>query len=133
MVTDSSATAGQEWVLCVAAVAEKSPSPVVEQISAALVAAGAWILSVGSVSKQCSEMDVEFPRSRCVDVYEQLLSMDVEMTRESHAQIAELWQCTHQLAPRCQDVAARLHLCLFAKQGSEAFLGDRLRPLPQAA
>lgn len=124
---------GGEWVLAVLAVAKEAPGTVVDKIGEAVVSAGAWVLGKGMVSSQCSEIDIEFPRSHCVEIYSQILSLGVQLTCESHAQIAELWHCTHQLTPACRETAARLHLCLYTREGSESFLKDRLRPVRQAA
>ncbi len=122
------------WNLELAGIAETNPHQAMKQLQGGMEAAGGWVLSQGMVSTQCSEMDFEFPRGCSLDVYVALLGLGVELTAESHTQMAALWQCTQQIDGQAREELARLHLCLFAREGSEAFLGcNRLMPRPIAA
>ena len=122
-----------EQVLTLGAVAVVAPTLITEQLCESVVALGGWVLRKDAVSSQCAEIDFEFPRSGCLEAYCLLAGAGLELTVDAHAQMSALWHCSSHLALHGNDTAVRIHLSLYAREGSEAFLGEKLRALPPAA
>ena len=110
-----------------------APRSLLEQLSGAIVACGGWILSQGAVSEQCADMDFEFPRARCMEVYSLLVAMEIALCPEAHRQLSGLCHCTQYAGEQSQSAAARVNLSLYAREGSESFLGEPAEPLREAA
>ena len=125
--------AGQDWNLMLVAMSEAAPAPLLEHLSHAIVACGGWVLSHGEVSKQCADIDFEFPRAHAMEIYCLLVGAGVELSLEAHGQLAALCHCTRQLGEEERSVAARVNLSVYARAQGEAFLGDAVGALPQAA
>ncbi len=122
----------EDWNLILTAVTDMAPAAQLRQLSGAIVACGGWVLSQGAVSEQCADIDFEFPRARCVEIYSLLVVLGIALNAEAHAQMTGLCHCTQHADAQSQSEAARVNLSLYAREGSEGFLGES-QPLREAA
>ncbi len=125
--------APEDWNLMLVATSAASPELLLDRLSSVVVACGGWVLSKGAVSERCADMDFEFPRARCIDIYSLLIAVGVELDAEAHRQMTGLCHCTQHVDDGSQSAAARVNLSLYAREGSEAFLGQSTGPLREAA
>ncbi len=131
----------EEWNLTLVGIAEMLPAAMLEGLSRAVTACGGWVLSHGAVSESCADIDFEFPRGQCMEIYSLLVATGVELSQEAHQQLTGLCHCTRQLDARElghldrgeTSVAARVHLSVYAGEGAESFLGQAMGPMREAA
>ena len=116
--------APEDWNLMLVAASDRVPQQVLDQLSGAVTACGGWVLSMGAVSERCADIDFEFPRAYCVEIYGLMVSMGVDLSQEAHHQITALCHCTLHMDEDTQSMAARVNLSVYARAGSEAFLGE---------
>ncbi len=123
----------QDWNLMLVATSEREPAPLLETLRNGVTTSGGWVLSQGKVSARCADIDFEFPRARCMEVYSLLVATGVELSQEAHQQLAELCHCTMQLNEGGQSAPARVYLSVYAGEGSESFLGQTMGSRTEAA
>ncbi len=128
----------EDWNLTLVATSEALPARMLEGLSSAVVACGGWVLSHGAVSESCADIDFEFPRAQCMEIYSLLVATGVELSQEAHQQLTGLCHCTRQLGARQLDhgeesAAARVHLSVYAGDGAEGFLGESMGAMREAA
>lgn len=122
-----------EWNLVLLAISPRFPRRSVEYLEAAIRAAGGWVLQRGDVSEQCADIDFEFPRSLCIEIYSILLGNDIELSGDAHVQLTGLAHCTQHASGNVRCEVARIHLSVYYGEGAEVFLGGSTPPRVQAA
>ena len=117
-------TTPEDWNLMLIATSDCTPKHVLDQLSGAVLACGGWVLHMGAVSERCADIDFEFPRAYCAEIYGLLVGIGMELSQEAHAQITALCHCTQHMDEETQSMAARINLTVYARAGSEEFLGE---------
>ena len=88
------------------AVAADNPERLVRYLSGAVLACGGWILTRSTQGSHSAELDFEFARASCVEIYSVLVAAGLELSRDSHLQLADLCHCTRNLIEsRALDIA----------------------------
>lgn len=87
------------WSLKLTALCVEEPPRLLRFLSGTILACGGWVLS-----RSCSgvgvQMNFEFERSGCVDIYTALIAAGLELSHDSHLRLTELCQCTrNQVKP----------------------------------
>ena len=114
-----------EWNLVLLATSPDGPERVLRFLAGAVCACGGWVLSSGSSGEQCAEIEFEFPRANCVEIYSVLVATEVTLSQEAHLQLTELCQCTNYLLESKAYDIVRLHLTVYTRaarwtEGKEA-------------
>jgi hypothetical protein len=122
-----------EWNLVLLAISPRLPRCSVEYLEGAIREAGGWVLQRGNVSEQCADIDFEFPRSLCLDIYSVLLGNDIELSGDAHVQLTGLAHCTQHASGSARCEVARIHLSVYYGEGAEVFLASSTRQSVQAA
>ncbi len=117
-------TTPEDWNLMLIATSDRAPKHVLDQLSGAVVACGGWVLTLGAVSERCADIDFEFPRAYCAEIYGLLVGVGMELSQEAHHQITALCHCTQHVNEDTQSMAARVNLTVYARAESEEFLGE---------
>lgn len=105
----------QDWNLVLIAASPDEPARVLRFLAGAISACGGWILNSGACGETCAEIDFEFSRANCVEIYSILLATGVDLSAEAHTQLTELCQCTsYLLESRAYDIV-RLHLTVYTR------------------
>jgi hypothetical protein len=101
----------QEWSLRLTAISADQPERLVRFLTGAVLACGGWVLTRTTQGSQAqpnpsAELDFEFARASCVEIYAVLLAAGLELSRDSHLQLADLCHCTKNLIhTRAFDIA----------------------------
>lgn len=75
-------------------------------LTGALLTCGGWVLTRSTQGDQAAELDFEFARASCVEIYAVLVATGLELSRASHLQLADLCHCTRNLIEtRAFDIA----------------------------
>lgn len=122
-----------DWNLVLLATMPRFPRRVLDLLDRAVRETGGWVLRQGEVSEQCVDIDFEFPRLLCVEIYSALLATGMELCSDAHAQLADLSHCTQHVSGDARCEVARIHLSIYAGEGAEAFVGQSPRRTMQAA
>lgn len=85
------------WNLKLTALSADEPERLVRYLTGALLACGGWVLSRSTQGGEAADLDFEFARASCVEIYSVLVATGLELSRNSHLQLAELCQCTRNL------------------------------------
>lgn len=85
------------WVLKLAALTSDEPERFVRYLTGALLACGGWILTRTTQGNHSAELDFEFARASCVEIYAVLMAAGLALSRDSHYQLADLCHCTTNL------------------------------------
>jgi hypothetical protein len=94
------------WNLRLTALSADEPERLVRYLTGALLACGGWVLTRTTQGKEAAEVDFEFARAACVDIYSVLVAAGLELSRDSHVQMADLCHCTKNLIEsRAFDIA----------------------------
>lgn len=102
-----------DWNLVLIASSPDGPERVLRFLDGAVSACGGWVLNSGSNSEECAEIDFEFPRANCVEIYSVLVATGVMLSQEAHLQLTELCHCTsYLLSSKAYDIV-RLHLTIY--------------------
>lgn len=88
---------GESWTLRLTALSADEPERLVRILTGALLACGGWILTRTTEGNQAAELDFEFARVACVEIYAVLIAAGLELSRDSHLQMAGLCHCTKNL------------------------------------
>ncbi|MBT9331343.1 hypothetical protein [Paracidobacterium acidisoli] len=89
------ATARRE--LRLTALCHEDAARTVRFLTGAVMACGGWVLVRRFFPDDSAEMEFEFPRATCVEMYSVLIAAGLELIRESHVLMADLCQCTKDL------------------------------------
>jgi hypothetical protein len=94
------------WSLKLTALSADEPQRLVRFLTGALLACGGWVLTRTTQGNQAAELDFEFARASCVEIYAVLIAAGLELSRDSHLQMADLCHCTKNLIEtRAWDIA----------------------------
>lgn len=104
------------WVLRLTALSDHSPSQAMNLLTRSVVSCGGWVLSRSMHEEGIGEMDFEFARAGCVEIYSVLIGCGLELSRESHLQMAELCHCTRNLMTSKAFDIARVDLVIYPGQ-----------------
>jgi hypothetical protein len=104
-------------MLQLTAMSADEPERLVRFLTGALVACGGWVLTRTTQGREMAELDFEFARGACVEIYAVLIAAGLELSRDSHLQMAELCQCTKNLIESKAFDIARVDLVVYG-QGS---------------
>lgn len=85
------------WNLKLTALSADEPERLARYLTGALLACGGWILTRSTQGREAAELDFEFARASCVEIYSVLVATGLELSRNSHLQLAELCHCTRNL------------------------------------
>jgi hypothetical protein len=108
------------WSLRLTAVSADEPERLVRFLTGALLACGGWVLTRSTQGNQAAELDFEFARASCVEIYAVLIAAGLELSRDSHLQMAELCHCTKNLiASKAFDIA-RADLVVYNESAKQA-------------
>ena len=66
-------------------------------LTGAVMACGGSVLLRRFEPDASAEIEFEFPRATCVEMYSLLIAAGLELSRESHLMLADLCQCTKDL------------------------------------
>ncbi len=103
------------WTLQLTALSAEDPERLVRFLTGALVACGGWVLTRTIQGREIAEIDFEFARGAYVEIYAVLIAAGLELSRESHLQMAELCQCTKNLIESKAFEIARVDLVVYAE------------------
>lgn len=98
------------WTMQMKAVSAEEPSRLVQSLTGAILGCGGWVLSRGSNDTGMVNMQFEFERQACVDIYSVLIAAGVELSRGGHVSFTELCQCTRSGARGCGFEIASIYL-----------------------
>ena len=118
------------WALRLTALSADEPERLARFLTGALLACGGWILTRSMHGSQAAEIDFEFARASCVEIYSVLVAAGLALSRDSHLQLAELCHCTSNLIDsRALDIARAVLIV----HHSTSVSGDDDYTLPLAA
>ncbi len=123
----------ENWNLTLVAIGESLPASLLDGLSLAVAASGGWVLSHGAVSDSCADIDFEFPRTLCVEMYSLLVATGLQLGQEAHRQLTGLCHCTCQLGDEEASSSARVHLSVYTGEGAESFLAEAMGVMSEAA
>lgn len=102
---DPQSDSPSDWSLSLAARSADDPARLVRFLSGALLASGGWVLTRATPGPHAAELNFEFVRASCIDIYAVLLATGLDLSRDSHLQLADLCHCTRNLLPsRAYDI-----------------------------
>jgi hypothetical protein len=102
------------WILKLTALSTDDPQRVVRFLTGVLLACGGWVLTRTTRGEEAAELDFEFARAACVDIYAALIASGLELTRDSHQQLAEFCHCTRNLIHSKAFEIARVDLMIYS-------------------
>lgn len=85
------------WALRLTALSADNPERLARFLTGALLACGGWILTRSTQGNESAELDFEFARAGCVEIYSVLVAAGLALSRDSHLQLADLCHCTSNL------------------------------------
>lgn len=85
-----------DWNLRLSALSADEPERLVRFLTGALLSCGGWVLT-RSTQLSAAELTFEFARASCIEIYAVLIAAGLELSRDSHLQLAELCHCTRNL------------------------------------
>lgn len=112
------------WNLKLTALSADEPERVVRYLTGALLACGGWVLTRSTQGSEAAELDFEFARASCVEIYSVLVAAGLELSRNSHLQLAELCHCTRNLIESHAFDIVRVDLVIYhatSKAGLEEY------------
>ncbi len=102
-----------EWNFPILATSPDEAERLARYLSGAILACGGWILSRGTRGEKCAEIDFEFPRANCVEIYSVLIASGLTLSQEAHIKLTELCQCTLYMLALKSLEAVRLQLTVY--------------------
>lgn len=107
------------WSLSLTALSSDEPERLVRFLTGALLTCGGWVLTRSTQGDQTAELDFEFARASCVEIYAVLVATGLELSRASHIQLAELCHCTRNLIETHAFDIARADLVVYHTSSME--------------
>ena len=111
---------GESWSLKLTALSVDQPDRLVRYLTGALLACGGWVLTRTTQGTQAAELDFEFARASCVEIYAVLIAAGLELSRDSHLQMTELCHCTKNLIESKAFDIARADLVVYNDNAKQA-------------
>jgi len=112
------------WSLKLTALSADDPQRLVRLLSRVLLSCGSWILTRSTHGDDQAELDFEFARAGCIEIYAALIASGLELSRDSHQQMAELCHCTRNLIHTKAFDVARIDLVIYSRQSIQLRSGD---------
>ena len=112
------------WTLKLTALSADDPQRLVRFLSGVLLACGGWILARSTQGNDLAEVDFEFARAACVEIYAALIASGLELSRDSHQQMAELCHCTRNLIHSKAFDVARIDLLIYSNRAVQPSGGE---------
>ncbi|HTV04960.1 MAG TPA: hypothetical protein VME86_06290 [Acidobacteriaceae bacterium] len=106
------------WSLRLTALSADDPERLVRYLTGALLACGGWVLTRTTQGREAAELDFEFARAACVDVYSVLVAAGLELSLDSHLQMSDLCHCTKNLIESRAFEIARAGLVVYRAESS---------------
>lgn len=88
---------GEVRTLEITALSADDPARMVRFLTGALPGCGGWVLTRTTQGSEAAELDFEFARACCVEIYAVLIAAGLELSRDSHVRLADLCHCTRNL------------------------------------
>jgi hypothetical protein len=107
------------WSLKLTALSHDEPERLARYLTGALLACGGWVLTRTTQGNQAAELDFEFARAVCVEIYAVLIAAGLELSRDSHMQMAELCHCTKNLIESRAFEIARVDLVVYRSSSKQ--------------
>jgi hypothetical protein len=85
------------WALKLRALSADEPQRIVRFLTGVLLACGGWILTRSTHGTELAELDFEFARGCNMEIYAALVGSGLELTTDSHRQMAQFCHCTQIL------------------------------------
>ncbi|HEV2464246.1 MAG TPA: hypothetical protein VGT04_10595 [Acidobacteriaceae bacterium] len=101
------------WTLNLTALSADQPERLVRFVTGALLSCGGWVLTRSTQGDHAAELDFEFARACCMEIYAVLVAAGLELSRDSHLQMAELYHCTNSLLETRAYDLARVSLTVY--------------------
>lgn len=118
-------TKPDSWSLKLTALSADEPERLVRYLTGALLACGGWVLTRSTQGNEAAELDFEFARASCIEIYSVLVATGLELSRNSHLQLAELCHCTKNLIESRAFEIVRIELVVYhatSKTGLEEYI-----------
>jgi len=124
-VLDADTSTG--WDLELVAASSEEPARTIRFLSGALMACGAWIVMRRFYPEGTAELEFEFARASCMDIYAVLAGTGLELSRDSHLKLAELCNCTKNVIETKAFETVQVELTVLAAvEAKKEGLGDRV-------
>ncbi|MGC2161218.1 MAG: hypothetical protein WA634_04855 [Silvibacterium sp.] len=108
------------WSLKLTALSADEPDRLVRFLTGALLACGGWVLTRTTQGNQAAELDFEFARASCVEIYAVLIAAGLELSRDSHLQMTDLCHCTKNLIESRAFDIARVDLVVYNQNSKQS-------------
>jgi hypothetical protein len=102
------------WILKLTALSADDPQRVARFLSGVLLACGGWILTRTTYGSELAELDFEFARAGCLEIYAALIASGLELSSDSHQQMANFCHCTRNLLQTKAFEPARIDLMIYS-------------------
>lgn len=112
------------WSLKLTALSADEPQRLVRFLSGVLLACGGWILTRSTQGNELAELDFEFARAACMEIYAALIASGLELSRDSHQQMAEFCHCTRNLIHSKAFDVARIDLVVYSSRSVQSRGGE---------
>ena len=112
------------WSLKLTALSADEPQRLVRFLSGVLLACGGWILTRSTQGNDLAELDFEFARAACMEIYAALIASGLELSRDSHQQMAEFCHCTRNLIHSKAFDVARIDLVIYSSRSVQSRGGE---------
>jgi hypothetical protein len=95
-----------DWDLRLTATSPEDPQRVMRFLTGAVLSCGGWVLSRSMDGSDTVEISFEFARAVSLEIYSVLIAAGLELSRDAHMSLTELYQCTRNLmSAKAFDVA----------------------------
>jgi hypothetical protein len=99
-----------DWDLRLTATSPEDPQRVMRFLTGAVLSCGGWVLSRSVAGSDTVEISFEFARAVSLEIYSVLIAAGLELSRDAHMSLTELYQCTRNLMPAKAFDVARVRL-----------------------
>lgn len=99
-----------DWDLRLTATSPEDPQRVMRFLTGAVLSCGGWVLSRSMDGSDTAEISFEFARAVSLEIYSVLIAAGLELSRDAHMSLTELYQCTRNLMPAKAFDVARVRL-----------------------
>jgi len=102
------------WILKLTALSADEPQRIVRFLTGVLLACGGWILTRSTYGSELAELDFEFARAGSMEIYAALVASGIELTSDSHRQMAQFCHCTQVLLRSKAFEIARVTMVIYS-------------------
>lgn len=101
-------------MLKLTALSADEPQRIVRFLTGVLLACGGWILTRSTYGSELAELDFEFARAGSMEIYAALVASGIELTSDSHRQMAQFCHCTQILLRSRAFEIARVTMVIYS-------------------